>query len=323
MTAQEARQVVNDFEAAGFSSFAIAAARLDRDGLRIERAGDLAMPAASLVKLFVLGVVAEQLATGAFRPDSIVVVESSVSGSGLLKYCGERPTLTVEDLLVLMLNFSDNRATNALLSLVSHSQVDAFLKTIGAVNTSITVAMMPKGGTLAQSVNQTTAADVLRFYTLVVNGFPAQLHSDTALICRRYLYQTGGHLNSLVSYFFSRTNALLLARLVVHSPMHLVHYCYALGSPLRRRLARGIPTSTLLAQKPATDKQLFHDSCLLAVKGHLIGIVLLTRRDDVNYYRKESGAFQLAGSFAKSLGQAIYALAIQEKSAPSKALDRP
>src|SRR5688500_2639437 len=87
---------------------------------------DRPFPTASTIKVAVMVEVFHQIAEGRIRHDTAVVLrdEDKVGGSGVLKGMHGGLSLTVDDLLHLMMAISDNTATNLLVRLVGTARVD-------------------------------------------------------------------------------------------------------------------------------------------------------------------------------------------------------
>ncbi len=102
--------------------------------------GDTRFPTASLIKVAVMVEVHHQVAEGKLRRDTAVTLkESDKAGDEpvVLNQLHGGISLTVADLLALMIAFSDNTATNLLVSLVGTANVDKRMVSYGLPNTKI------------------------------------------------------------------------------------------------------------------------------------------------------------------------------------------
>ena len=102
--------------------------------------GDTRFPTASLIKVAVMVEVHQQVAEGKLRRDTAVTLkESDKAGDEpvVLNQLHGGISLTVADLLALMIAFSDNTATNLLVSLVGTANVDKRMVSYGLPNTKI------------------------------------------------------------------------------------------------------------------------------------------------------------------------------------------
>lgn len=111
----------------------IAVKNLDT-GEEISIAGDRRFPTASLIKLAVLVEAYNQMAEGALRRDRAVTLraEDKVGDESIpLNMLHPGISLTVSDLLHLMIAYSDNTATNLVVALVGTANVDRRLESYG------------------------------------------------------------------------------------------------------------------------------------------------------------------------------------------------
>ncbi len=102
--------------------------------------GDMRFPTASLIKVAVMVETYHQMAEGKFRAETAVTLaESDKAGDEpvVLNQLHPGISLTVSDLLVLMIAFSDNTATNLLVRRVGAASVDRRMAAYGLPNTKI------------------------------------------------------------------------------------------------------------------------------------------------------------------------------------------
>lgn len=263
--------------------------------------------AASLAKLFILGAVAEEIAHGRCSLTKQLTVSSYVAGSGLLKYVDMPITLTVQELTYLMIAYSDNSATNTLLSLVATERVNKFITSLGAQCTKIIVPMMPNTLEAQRGYNYTIADDVTLFYGGVVNGFPAPIHESTGRICRELLNASNGSLASIVQFLASGTNARCAIKIIRSNPFRLIKYLYAISTPLwRKRLTAHIPEKQIIAQKSATSRNTFHDSCLIKMPGGFLCIVSMIECSSADFYKRKLKSYRLADTLISKVGEILF-----------------
>ncbi|MDP2932968.1 MAG: serine hydrolase, partial [bacterium] len=174
----------------------------DRQGV-FSWQSDIRRPAASLIKLFVLGALAEEIASGNYDARKKITVHTFVGGSGLLKYVGASITLTLEELAHFMLAYSDNSATNRLIELLTLDRVNEFINKIGARNTMMIVPMMPTKTHGLKDYNYTTADDILLFYKGLNNGFPKSIHLGCAPLCRKFFVANHPSFLNTMTFFVS------------------------------------------------------------------------------------------------------------------------
>jgi beta-lactamase class A len=102
--------------------------------------GDQRFPTASLIKVAVMVETYHQMAEGKFRAEtSVTLSESDKAGDEpvVLNQLHPGISLTVSDLLALMIAFSDNTATNLLVRRVGAANVDRRMAGYGLPNTKI------------------------------------------------------------------------------------------------------------------------------------------------------------------------------------------
>ena len=102
--------------------------------------GDARFPTASLIKVAVMVEAYHQIAEGKFRAETAVTLaESDKAGDEpvVLNQLHPGVSLTVSDLLALMIAFSDNTATNLLVHRVGAANVDRRMSSYGLPNTKI------------------------------------------------------------------------------------------------------------------------------------------------------------------------------------------
>ncbi len=102
--------------------------------------GDVRFPTASLIKVAVMVETYHQIAEGKFGAETaITLAESDKAGDEpvVLNQLHPGISLTVSDLLALMIAFSDNTATNLLVRRVGTADVDRRMANYGLLNTKI------------------------------------------------------------------------------------------------------------------------------------------------------------------------------------------
>jgi beta-lactamase class A len=100
---------------------------------------DLLVQTASVIKLSILYEALEQIREGKARWDEPIVVkkEDLVSGSGILQFLDTPLTLALRDVLTLMIDLSDNTATNLMIDRFGTASVNARMESIGLTNTHL------------------------------------------------------------------------------------------------------------------------------------------------------------------------------------------
>lgn len=247
---------------------------------------DIRRPAASLMKLFVLGALAEEIALGNYDARQRLTIHTYVGGSGVLKYIGVPITLTLEELTYFMLAYSDNSATNCLLELLTLDRVNEFINKIGARNTKMVVPMMPTKARSVQDYNYTTANDILLFYKGLMSGFPTSIHQGCVPLCRKIFAISRLSLSNTKVFLLLDVQRRCLKELVRHNPLLLGKYIYALLSAFwDKRLTKNVAHNQVVAQKSATDKTVFHDSCAIQLGHDFLCAVAMIQCVEGNFYK--------------------------------------
>jgi beta-lactamase class A len=121
-------------------------------------------PTASSIKIFILAEVYRQAAEEKFKLSDIkpVPASSRVAGSGILSMLGEKSvSMSVRDYCVLMMNLSDNTATNLLIDLVGMKNVNEFAAKNGCPSTKLQRMMMDVQAAKEGRENISSPADFL------------------------------------------------------------------------------------------------------------------------------------------------------------------
>lgn len=130
-------------------------------------------PQASTIKIHILTEVYKQAAEGKFKLTDIKPFLSSarVGGSGILALLGERTvSMSIRDYCVLMINLSDNSATNLLIDLVGMENVNKTLIAIGATQTKLQRRMMDYQAAKEGRENISTPKELLTILEKMYNG---------------------------------------------------------------------------------------------------------------------------------------------------------
>ncbi|HUV33282.1 MAG TPA: serine hydrolase, partial [Candidatus Desulfaltia sp.] len=109
---------------------------------------DEVFPTASIIKMPVLVEFYRQAEEGALDPGEVRALEEGdkVGGSGVLQHLRAGTTgLTLEDYARLMINLSDNTATNVVIDLVGVDNVNRLLQGLGFDLTRLVRKMQAKG----------------------------------------------------------------------------------------------------------------------------------------------------------------------------------
>lgn len=139
-------------------------ALLDLQGSnRVEvNAGDV-FPTASTIKIAILAHLLERAEEGAVDLDRRVTVDHShrVRGSGVLAYFDDPVELTVRDIAVLMIDVSDNTATNLCIEWAGMDGINHMLRRIGLTQTTLRRVMQDDAAIAHSDENVATPAELV------------------------------------------------------------------------------------------------------------------------------------------------------------------
>ena len=129
---------------------------------RLEINPHMVFPAASMIKVPIMYEIMEQAAAGMINLENSLIVTKNVcvGGAGIL--CELRPgiTMTIRELVTLMIILSDNTATNMLIDLVGMDAVNNRMTSLGLRSTVLRRQMMDFDAARAGNENSTCAADL-------------------------------------------------------------------------------------------------------------------------------------------------------------------
>ena len=141
------------------------------------------MRSASLIKLFIMVEVFEQIETAQLLSDTVLSFTESdrVAGSGLLQELPAGTSRTVWELVELMITESDNIATNLLIDRLSMSAINARIRSLGCNDTVLRRRMMDFAAAAAGRENTTSVTDVVHVLSLLHDGRCVNLEADSAM----------------------------------------------------------------------------------------------------------------------------------------------
>ncbi len=108
-----------------------------RSGKSVAINADTPVPTASVIKLTILFEALKQIEAGTVHFNDTLVLRKSdqVPGSGVLRLFDTPRTVTLRDALTLMIDLSDNTATNLVIDHLGLSNIDARIQWLGLRNT--------------------------------------------------------------------------------------------------------------------------------------------------------------------------------------------
>ncbi len=142
-------------------------------------------PTASSIKIFVLTEIYRQAAEGKFKLTDIKPLPSTsrAGGSGILSMLGEKSvSMSVRDYCVLMMNLSDNTATNLLIELAGMKNINDFAVKNGCTSTKLQRIMMDVQAAKEGRENISSPLDLMTILEKLYRGEVAsKLASDDML----------------------------------------------------------------------------------------------------------------------------------------------
>lgn len=130
-------------------------------------------PTASAIKLFILAEVYRQAEEKKFSLSDVRPFPSAfrTGGSGILSLLSEKSvSMSLRDYCVLMMNQSDNSATNFLIDLVGLKSVNTQANALGCTSTQLQRVMMDSKAVLSGKENISTPSDLLLYLEKLSKG---------------------------------------------------------------------------------------------------------------------------------------------------------
>ncbi|HNW93510.1 MAG TPA: class A beta-lactamase-related serine hydrolase, partial [bacterium] len=180
--AQMAQQVREQAAVAG-ATVSVVVRDLQRGDAVYERK-DVIMPAASIIKVPIMVAVFSGIDRGELTlTDTLVLREQDkADGSGILRYCTTGSVWSVYELLRLMIDKSDNTATDMLIARLGQERINARMRELGLTATRVRRRILDYDAIGRGVENTTTAYEISRLLELIYRGQAAAPDS-----CRRMM----------------------------------------------------------------------------------------------------------------------------------------
>jgi beta-lactamase class A len=132
---------------------------------------DEIFPAASIIKIPILLEFYRQVAEGTLDLNEVYSLndKDKYGGSGVLKYLSDKTKVSLEDLVKLMINLSDNTATNYLIDIVGFENVNRLLEILGLVDTKLLRKMQMKDIDPDLQENLSTPRELSNLLHMIMN----------------------------------------------------------------------------------------------------------------------------------------------------------
>jgi beta-lactamase class A len=151
---------------------------------------DEEFPTASVIKIPILLEFYRQVADETLDPDEIHTLndEDKVGGSGVLQFLSDETQLTLEDWVKLMINLSDNTATNYIMDIVGAENVNKLLKNLGLADTKLLRKMQAKDIDPDKQENLSTPRELSKLLMMIINhyGLDAEVCEKTIDVLKLY-----------------------------------------------------------------------------------------------------------------------------------------
>lgn len=133
--------------------------------------GDKPLVAASVIKLFIMGEAFRRIGEGLSADTPFKIGrEMKMPSCGALSYMHDGLTVTLWDLITLMIILSDNTATNILIDHLGIDSVNAFIDSIGADGCRLNRRLFDSEASKRGIENYVTASGVARFLEMLYDG---------------------------------------------------------------------------------------------------------------------------------------------------------
>jgi beta-lactamase class A len=153
------------------------------EGERFSHNGGKVFRSASTVKIPVMVEIFRLIEQGELDPTDLIVLgdDDHVPGSGVLAHLHEGLELTLDDLLYLMISISDNSATNMLVDLAGLEAINATMRDLGMVESSMNRRMLGRTPRPDEPENWATSDDYAAAMLAIINDTAASPASCAAM----------------------------------------------------------------------------------------------------------------------------------------------
>ncbi|HWR28894.1 MAG TPA: serine hydrolase, partial [Negativicutes bacterium] len=145
--------------------------------------GSRPMRSASLIKLFIMVEIFEQIKSRRLKPTDLLIFTENdrVAGAGLLQELPSGTSHTVMELIELMITESDNIATNILIDRIGAAAINTRIKSLGCPDTVLMRRMMDFAAAEAGRENLTSVMDIINLLTQLYHTACVDSDADFAM----------------------------------------------------------------------------------------------------------------------------------------------
>lgn len=131
---------------------------------------DEVFPSASVIKVPILLACLKQAEEGHVNLDQLTVITERVGGSGVLQSLSSLASLTIKDLLTLVITVSDNVATNMVIDLLGIEAINQEMERLGLKSTNLNRKMMDFAAIQRGFDNVTCPSDMVKCLKAINEG---------------------------------------------------------------------------------------------------------------------------------------------------------
>jgi len=160
-----------------------------KTGYKIGFNEDISFPAASLIKVPIMACVYCASNEGKLNLQNKIVIKNQdkTSGAGILKNVPEGVSFDIEELVRLMIAYSDNTATNLLIDQLGFDYLNSCFKNLGLKNTVIFRKILDNQARKEGRENYTTAQDIGNILEMIYRK--ELINKEISEKCLEYLKQ--------------------------------------------------------------------------------------------------------------------------------------
>jgi len=146
--------------------------------------GDRKFGAASTMKIPLMTEIFRQIDRGerALSDEYVLAAEDIAIGSGVMLHLHHGITLTLNDLIYLMISISDNSATNILIDMAGMGAVNETMQSLGMTNSNLGRKMQGRPAGPDQQENWATPNDYVKAVKALLDGTAASADSCAKMI---------------------------------------------------------------------------------------------------------------------------------------------
>lgn len=138
-------------------------------GQNLELNSRMVFPSASMIKVPIMYEIMHQAASGLIDLEELLIVrdEFRTDGAGILKELRPQISMTIRELVTLMIIVSDNIATNMLIQHLGMDRINRTMKNLGLQSTVLRRQMMDFDAVRAGKENDTSPADMALLFAAI------------------------------------------------------------------------------------------------------------------------------------------------------------